>query len=159
MEDILRLTIIWPRYGSLWLHGFAPLTGALLHVRVNDWLAPWVDALLICVHIICVVVPFANIACLIYHKRRKSSIMKFKLNKQNFEVPPENNTTTSLSNQIYTNCKTPEGILLLYWNNKLGIVAPELQHLSLIASVAFSELWVLLVSVIDPSLHFDNYLM
>lgn len=54
-------------------------------------------------------------------------------------------------------CKTQGVIYFLY--NKRGIIVSELQHLSLIASVAFREQWMLLLSVIDPSLHFDNYLM
>lgn len=54
-------------------------------------------------------------------------------------------------------CKTQWVIYFLY--TKRGIIVSELQHLSLIASVAFREQWVLLLSVIDPSLHFDNYLM
>lgn len=44
-------------------------------------------------------------------------------------------------------------------NNKQGIIVSELQDLSLFASVAFRDQWVLFVSIIDPSLHFDNYLM
>lgn len=54
-------------------------------------------------------------------------------------------------------CKTQRVIYFLY--NKCGIIVSELQHLSLIASVAFREQWMLLLGIIDPSLHFDNYLM
>lgn len=56
-----------------------------------------------------------------------------------------------------TYCKTQRMIYFLY--TKCGIIVSELQHLSPIASVAFREQWVLLLSVIDPLLHFDNYLM
>lgn len=56
-----------------------------------------------------------------------------------------------------TYCKTQRAIYFVY--AKRGIIVSELQHLSLIASVAFREQWLLLLSVIDLSLHFDNYLM
>lgn len=39
-------------------------------------------------------------------------------------------------------------------NSKQGIIASELQDLSLFASVALREQWVLSVSIIDPPLHF-----
>lgn len=152
MEDILRLTIVWPHYSSLCPHGFAPLTGEQLRVKMM-WTIDWCifDALPFCISIGYVVIAFANITCLICHKRRKI-LHHEKKSKKTVLIDDNKNNATNISikwiqSHAPTYCKILEVIYLLLL---CGIIVSELQDLSLFASVAFREQWVLLVSSIDP---------